>query len=235
MTTLKSERFELRLETETLARIDRWRELQNPSLTRAEAVRTLVEDGLNRAGQPMLSDGEKLIVAMLCELYGRLDIGPEAEFDPDFIMAALTGGHLWALGRQYPGLFHDSQDHNKAVAEVIDILEMWTLLERGYAGLTAEAKARVEREAGWSEVRFPGFDGNHESEHLGIARFLVERMDYFPSLGERAGANSHWPMLETHRRMLAAFRPLRGNLAGREMTADELIGVLGAGGGAITR
>ncbi len=221
----KSERFELRLEPETLERIDGWRGRQHPPPSRAEAVRTLVEDGLQRAGQPRLTDGEKLIAAMLCDLIR--ESGIDSGFDPDFIEEALTGGHYWALGRRYGGLFREAGgDSDGTVTEVIDILEMWTLLESGHAALSTEAKAKVERETGWADVRFPGFDGNNEIEHLSIARFLVERMDYFPGLGPRAGINSHAQVLESHRRKLAAFRPLRRSLAGREMTGDELIRVL---------
>ncbi|NTX08012.1 CopG family transcriptional regulator [Myxococcus sp. CA040A] len=44
----KSERFELRLDAETLERIDKWRNERSESLSRSEAVRQLVEAGLGR-------------------------------------------------------------------------------------------------------------------------------------------------------------------------------------------
>ena len=223
----KSERFEMRLDPEALARIDAWREEQDPVPSRAEAVRSLVEDGLERAGQPVLRDGDKLIVALLCDLLRGL--GVESEFDPDFIMAALHGGHLWALGRAYGGLFDVGQAHNKTVAEVIDVLEMWRFLEEGHAALPAAGKAKVALEAGRDSVRFPGFDGNHESRHMDVARFMVDRMDYFPGFAGRGDFNSHWPMLESYRRMLAIFRPMRSALIGREMDAREIAAVLAAG------
>lgn len=223
----KSERFEMRLDPDALARIDAWREEQDPPPSRAEAVRSLVEDGLERAGQPVLRDGDKLVVAMLCDLFRRLDV--DSELDPDFIMAAVHGGHLWALGRAYGGLFDVGQAHNRTVEEVIDVLEMWRSLEDGHAALPAAGKAQVALEAGRDEVRFPGFDGNYEGRHMDVARFMVDRMGYFTGFAGRGDFNSHWPMLDSYRRMLAIFRPLRGGLIGREMDAREIAAVLAAG------
>ena len=42
-------------------------------------------------------------------------------------------------------------------------------------------------------------------------------------------------MLDSYRRMHEAFLPLRRSLAGREMTAEELVRVLGADKGTVTR
>ena len=46
--TAKTERFELRLDAETLERIDKWRSERSDSLSRSEAMRQLVEAGLGR-------------------------------------------------------------------------------------------------------------------------------------------------------------------------------------------
>ena len=99
-------------------------------------------------------------------------------------------------------------DRNGTVEEVIEILEMWRFLEEGDAALAAGGKAKVEREPGAKAVRFPGFDGNHEGEHMGVARFLVERMDYFPGF---AGRGLQFALADagSYRRMLAAFLPIR--------------------------
>lgn len=43
---MKTERFELRLSSELLARIDEWRRNQPDLPTRSEAIRRLVESGL---------------------------------------------------------------------------------------------------------------------------------------------------------------------------------------------
>jgi hypothetical protein len=46
-----------------------------------------------------LSDGEKLILMVLADMYKHLEI--KGEFDPDFISATISGGHLWGL-RPFP-------------------------------------------------------------------------------------------------------------------------------------
>ncbi len=216
----------MRLDPASLARIDSWREERDPVPSRAEAVRRLIEDGLERSGQPVLRDGDKLIIAMLCDLLRQR--GVRSEFDPDFIMEAVTGGHLWALGRRYGGLFDIPPRHDATVMEVIDVLEMWRFLEDGHAALPAAGKAALAKERGRDSVRFPGFDGNHETGHMSIALFMVDRMEYFPGFAGR-DFNSHWPMLDGYRRMLAVFQPMRTGLIGREMNAREILAVLAAG------
>ena len=59
----------MRLDPESWPGSRRGARRQDPVPSRAEAVRILVEDGLERAGQPVLRDGDKLIVAMLCDLF----------------------------------------------------------------------------------------------------------------------------------------------------------------------
>ncbi len=55
--------------------------------------------------------------------------------------------------------------------------------------------------------RFVGFDSNTESERLGIARYLIEKMDHFPSFVGRS-LNSHMPILDSYLRMLTALKGL---------------------------
>ena len=88
------------------------------------------------------------------------------------------------------------------------MLEMWRFLEEGHEALPAAGKAKVALETGRDSVRFPGFDGNHESGHMSVARFVVVWMGYFPGFAARGDFNSHWPMLESYRRMLAIFQPM---------------------------
>ena len=68
---MKTERFEMRIDRETLENVDAWRANQPDLPSRAEAVRRLVDAGLDgsRNGEVRISDGEKLILAMLCDRY----------------------------------------------------------------------------------------------------------------------------------------------------------------------
>jgi uncharacterized protein YfbU (UPF0304 family) len=174
-----------------------------------------------------LSNGEKLILMMLCELYEKLGI--KGEIDPKFIQEAIWSGNQWGLTWKYPGIFDSEPRGEAAVSEVCDILEMWWLMESAYADLSAEDKKRIASEVGplGENVRFLGFDGNNETEHLGVARFLIERLDRFAHFKGR-DLNSHMPSLDIYGRMLAVYKTTRSTLADRRMGADEIIALLKA-------
>lgn len=223
----KSERFEMRLDPGTIDAVDEWRGRQGDMPSRAEAIRRLVEAGLETSTRrgPVFNDGETLIVSMICEIYKHLKI--DGEIDPNFVQSALFGGHLWGLRWKYPGLFHGHVDNDTNVSEVVNILDMWSFLESGFAKLSKVDKARVKSETGYDEITFIGFDGNNESEHLGIARFLIEELDRFASFKKR-DLNSHMPVIESYRRMYHAFEPIRRTLTGGELNAGQIIEMMKA-------
>ncbi len=223
----KSERFEMRLESSVLDRLDEWRETGGGFVSRSEAIRSLIDKGLEQAKQPKFSDGEKLITLMLCKLFKHLKI--EGEFDTDFISSAIYGGHYWAFDWELTGVFHGQADKEASVREVVDVLDMWSFIEEGYERLDEGGKAEVEAGAVLFDkhVRFPGFDGNNEEGHLGIARFLIENMGRFQRFSDGRDLNSHAPHLEGYRRMLQVFEPIRAKLSGRRLSASELVSLLG--------
>jgi uncharacterized protein len=224
----KSERFEMRLEPALLDHLDEWRESQGGHVSRAEAVRSLIDKGLEQAKQPKFSDGEKLITLMLCELLDQLKI--KGEFDTSFISSAIHGGHYWALDWELQGVFHGHTDKRATVREVVDILDMWSFLEEAYEALDAAEQAAIEAGAGplGKHVRFSGFDGNNESEHMGVARFLVEKMGRYQRFGGKRSLNSHSQSVDGYLRMFAVFEPIRAKLVGRRLAADEIVAILNA-------
>jgi uncharacterized protein YfbU (UPF0304 family) len=227
----KSERFELRIEADLIARLDAWRSGEDDQPSRAEAVRRLVEAGLrtdNRRGAPMLTDGERLITAMVADIATHLKV--KGETDVGFVQKALYGGHNWALGWEMPGLFHSHVDSPVRVTFVVDVLDMWSFLEEAMARMSAKEKKRIEMEAEpfGKFVEYRGFDGNNESEYLNIAAFLIDEMDRFAIFKGRGRTNSHMPTVETYRRMLDVFEPTRKTVVGRRLTPDEVIAVMKA-------
>src|SRR5690349_24945928 len=88
-----------------------------------------------------LSDGEKLIVMMLCELYRKLGI--EGEFDPEFVQSAILTGNPWGLDWKYGELFAVKDAESADVSEVVDILDMWNSVESSYGKLTEPEKVKV--------------------------------------------------------------------------------------------
>ena len=226
------ERFEMRIDSELLDRLDVWRASEDDAPSRAEAVRRLIEAGLahdNKGRVPQLSDGEKLIAVMLADVLKGLKV--ESGVDVGLVEKVIYGGHYWALGWEMPGLFHGHVDKQNRVRFVVDVLDMWEFLEEAFERLTDADKARLAKdcEPFGKQVDFPGFDGNNEAEHLSIARFLINDLERFSRFRQgHRDLNSHHPTLESYGRMVRAFEPIRRNLVGRRMSVEELTTVLNA-------
>jgi hypothetical protein len=112
---------------------------------------------------------------------------------------------------------------------VKDVLEMWELLEHSYNRLQATDREKVKAETKPSgyDVRFSGFDGNHETEYMAAARVLINDLDRF-SLFKGRDLNSHMPSIETYQRMLAVYQPLRYNHDFDVLNAEQIIAILNA-------
>ncbi|MEJ0096208.1 MAG: YfbU family protein [Methylocella sp.] len=173
-----------------------------------------------------LSDGEKLILVMLSDIYKHMGI--KGEIDAEFVSSAVNTGNAWGLTWKYPGVFEPEEHERATVSEVVDILDMWSSIETAYSELLADERARVDRvKSPLSKTpRFFGFDGNNESEHIGVASFLIDDLERFSSFKGR-DLNSHFPgSLDIHRRMLAVFKPIRSTLD--PFGAEKIISVLEA-------
>lgn len=225
-----TERFEMRLDTDTLAKVDDWRTDQPDLPTRSEAMRRLVELGLQQTGPSRfgvsLSDGERLIIAMLADMQKGLNLG-RGEIDTDMVSTAIAGGHLWALKWRYQGVYPNHTDSEQDVTFVGDVLDMWSFIEDGMSQLTADDRATVSEIAGYQEdVKFPGFDGNNEAELLSIALFRINTLGQFVGFANR-NLNSHCPMRDRYRKMLAEFTQIRPTLGYRRpMAKSQLISLL---------
>jgi uncharacterized protein YfbU (UPF0304 family) len=79
--------------------------------------------------------------------------------------------------------------------EVIEILDMFRMLETAYARL--DDKSGIDQ----GKLKFSGFDGNNESTHLGYADFLINTQGRWQE-SQAKDLNSHLPKLESYRRML---------------------------------
>ena len=119
-----------------------------------------------------LSDGEKLILTMLSDIYEHLGI---EGFDPKLIRDAINDGQAWAIKWKYRGIFDIDETESDVHHDTVDILGMWDLIERAYGNLNSADKQRIETEAApfGKNVEFMGFDGRDETDHLSVARFLI--------------------------------------------------------------
>lgn len=173
-----------------------------------------------------LSDGEKLILIMLSEIYEHLKI--KGDIDPQFVRSAIFGEQTWGLAWAYPGIVGSGENKTPpVVSEVLDILEMWEMLETSYKRLQPADKARIEKEAEpfGSDVRFRGFDGNNETEYMAAARFLVNDLERFSTFKGR-DLNSHLPSLDTYKRMLSVYMPIRNSHDFGPLNAEQIIKIL---------
>ncbi len=173
-----------------------------------------------------LSDGEKLTLLMLADMYKHLKI-KNPEFDPKFITTTITDDYLWGFNWQYTGIPFEKEETPREVIETADILDMWSFLERSYDDLRPAEKAKVKKATGLTDVKFPGFDGNNES-HYGIALYFVKDLKRFEHFRDH-DLNSHFPSsVDGYRNMYRVFEPMRKTLANRSLNADEIASILNA-------
>lgn len=174
-----------------------------------------------------LSGGERLILAMLAEVYKKLDI--RGEIDADLVLHAVFGDP-WALDWQYggTGLFEDGPSE-EVVNETAKIMTMWRMIEQSYGALNKSEQERVVKAIGpYGEPRFEGFDGNDSAGHYGVATFLVERLGRFEELRDRS-LNSHSSgTLSIDRKRLVRYESARDTKKVNvgKMDADTLIEIL---------
>lgn len=222
----RTERLELRVDDELLQQVDDWMKDTGRADSRSDAFRQLVAIGLaTTSGKSLrLSEGDKLNFMLLRDLLKHFKV--KTETDLDLMAEAIYGGHLWAPVWEMPGLFHAHTDQESDVKFVVDVLDMWSFIESRLEQLPVADVLRVKDVNVGYLPEFSGFDGNNESELLGIAQFLIRKMNRFSRFGER-DLNSHSPRAGRYRRMLATFLPMRATLGfGKDLTADQIIEII---------
>lgn len=173
-----------------------------------------------------VTDSEKLILVMLSELYDA--IGVNGEIDPDFIRSAVLDDKTWSIPWKYPGINFSENDTPTIVKEVLDILDMWSVIEESYEFLSENEKEYVANKAEpfGKDPKFRGFDGNNESEYMSTASFLINKLDRFEEFKGR-NLNSHMHVVEVYQRMLPTFEKIREN-TGFPFNAAQIVEVLKA-------
>lgn len=174
-----------------------------------------------------LSDGEKLTILMLCDIYKALKI--TGEFDPEFISNTILKDKLWGFNWELQGIPFEQSDDPREVGETVDFLDMWKFIEAGFNKLTAAEKKQLEKDAEpfGTHVKFPGFDGNHEP-HYGIASYMINDMEHRFQYFKGRDLNSHSSSVPSYKRMYEVFEPMRAGLHTRELNLVELTAILNA-------
>ena len=227
---------QLTLNQNMLDQLDLWRSRHGGHVSQGDAALHLMEIGLQQfdGSGIQLTYGEKIIMAMLCDLYRSVSV-KNGVIDPNFIDSVLSGGHYWGLKLQYDQVAHSNSIPEVIVREVADILDMWILLENSYNNLSSNDKKQVTSQTnpGLSSggVQFLGFDGNNESSHYHVANFFVNEMGLYKQFNQSGSGrvrNSHSRILDTYRKMLAEYEVARSSLKKYMLNASQIIKILNA-------
>lgn len=103
--------------------------------------------------------------------------------------------------------------------EVIDILAMFDFMDRYIKSHTSDPE--IDEKV----VKNIGFDGNYEGKQWGYLRFLVEEEERFNWLDYALRFNTHFPVLETYRRMLVEYDK---SSTPHQLTKDDMKRIISA-------
>ena len=174
-----------------------------------------------------LSDGEKLILFMLSEIYQRLEVN--GDVDAELVSEALTSGQYWAISSKHSWLLEWDNPKEGVLRETMEIMTMWSVIESAYNKLTDDEKAYISKQTDLSSssFEFRGFDLNHEGDHYGIADFAVRKMNKFAVFAGR-NMNSHSRSIDWYRRMYAKYQEVSSVSVNGKLGVDELTAIMNA-------
>jgi uncharacterized protein len=155
---------------------------------------------------------ERLLISHQCRILGKLF--PDEAADYDKFREAIEKGFTFHYDDMAQHFYDElSEEHCR---EVINILDMFSHLKRGYQSL--KYKEGIEER----DVEFYGFDGNNEPQYIGYVRYLIEREGRFENLkkGSHHGYDSHMPKLGQYRSMLREWERSQDKY---KMTKDDII------------
>ena len=138
----------------------------------------------------------------------------------DFAREVVERGYELHYGDVSQYVYQDvlTEEHCR---EVVNILAMFSHLKRAYAALPEEDKQDIEEAA----VSFLGFDGNNEARQLSYTLLLVDHEGRFTDLDRLDDFNSHSPVLDTYRRMLAEYERSANKYS---LTKDDVVRIVNA-------
>ncbi|WP_295380348.1 YfbU family protein [uncultured Stenotrophomonas sp.] len=172
------------------------------------------------------TDEQRLIVMMLADIQKALNVN--GDFDPSFVSKMAAWKDEFAIAFRYDMIF-DGGDLPDSFRFVINVVDMWSFIERAFERLDPAGRAELKERVGiWGEnPKFSGFDGNNEAELMSHTRLLIEDLGRFEEFKGR-DFNSHVPLEDRYAAMYVVFEPIRAGLWERPMNVDELSAVLAA-------
>ena len=227
---MADKRLEIRIDSELLERVDLWTKGRTDVDNRSEAIRKLIEIGLQGI-QPNdeevhLSKGEELILRMLaqrwCEDKGWLE-NSRNRMNPKALFDALTHGQYWAIQTVpiNPCMINHTPTTNE-VNFVIDILRMWSSMIYTYNECTQEQKDEIAKVTGWTYIRFPGFCsfGDDDEKFFESMQFIIQyntnglREQLYPEDGDLEDSSVFDSLIEqtpAYKKMLVVYNKHRNS------------------------
>jgi uncharacterized protein len=172
-----------------------------------------------------LSDGEKLILVMLSEIYKHLKINHE--INPDLVMSSIFSNQTWGLKWEYGELFNSPGENPPVVEETCNILNMYRALTPSFERLSpADQKRVIDESKPFDDyIKFQGFDFNNDP-HAGVLSYLVKDLKRYDELNGVA-LNSHSALtLRTYRAMLKNYQPMIESYSTVGLNSDQIIQIL---------
>lgn len=173
------------------------------------------------------TEEQRLIVMMLADIQKALKV--QGQLDQNLVLTAAMDRQEFAIGYKYDHIFGTANVPSD-FHFVVDVLEMWSVLEEAIENLDINEKSVLEAAAGEQapRARFTGFDGNQEATLRSYANLLVNTLGDFAQFTGRT-LNSHKPMRDRYERMLVIFKPILLALDGqRYMNPSEIAAVFSA-------
>ena len=166
-----------------------------------------------------LSQGEKLILLMLCDIYERANIQNSIDVNP--IRQAISTGNTWAIPDIPDGIENESVKD-----KVFAILEMWRALESSYKSLDDAQKMNVNQQIAPFKVEFAGFDGNAECVYMNVANFIIQDLNRYNEFRKR-DLNSHCRTIDTYTRMLNVYETVKVESSNfHQLTEEDIISIM---------
>lgn len=161
-----------------------------------------------------LTDKERLFLSNQHEILGYLNTNNS---DYHFKLAEqLRDGHEWLYSQSFDSFSENLPSEHAEL--VLDILQVYELI--------GDAYSRLSDTSGISDtqVKFPGFDGNNETEFMGFVDAL-EKSHRFTDVIQNGHRNSHSAKVHVYERMIAKWESLGKPMP---LTKAQLIEILEA-------
>lgn len=160
-----------------------------------------------------LTDKERLFLANQHEILGYLN---KDNSEYHFKLAEqLKNGHKWLYKQSFNYLDENLSEENAQL--VLNILQIYEMLQDAYDSIVDRTKISAD------EIKFPGFDGNNESEFMGFVDALKKDSRYVDII-ENGYRNSHSQKIHKYSAMISKWEEFGKPYS---FTNDQVLEILG--------